>query len=285
MLIKRQLLVFFRDRAAVFFSLMSVLMIFALYILFLGNVLAQPLRAFFGDVAGIDNIVGGLMLGGLVAVAALTGCLGAFEIFVSDKKRASMDFMTSPTSRRKLSLQYVLGSSVVGLIMTLAALVLVMAYLTFNGAPLPGLQNMALLLFTVILSVLCGNAFVFFIIQFVNGTNAYAAVSAVVGSLIGFVAGVFVPIGTMPAAVQWIIRIFPMSHSAAMFRQILVDEQLEQLFYGAPAEYLENFRLSQGITYAFGDLIINFWHSAAVLTLSAITFFTLGLIFMKKRQK
>ena len=210
MLIKRNLLLFFRDRANVFFSLLAVLIILGLYVLFLGDIMEESLRSQIGfdsDKAGI--IMASLTLAGMVAVTSVTGSLGAIGISISDKEMAAKDFLTSPASRAKITRSYMIGSAAVGFIMTLSALVLVLAYIVLNGGSLPDAAGFARLFLTVLLSVLCGNAIVFFISVFVKTLNAFTSLSTVIGTLIGFLMGIYIPVGQLPDTVQWVIKCFP----------------------------------------------------------------------------
>jgi multidrug/hemolysin transport system permease protein len=275
---------FFRDKANVFFSLLAVLIILGLYVLFLGNQMEQMMANSLGFVSDkIPALMAALVLGGMVAVTSITGCMGALGVSVDDKKAAANDFFTSPVSKKRITLSYILGSSVVGLIMTLVALVLCVAYIVTKGGAMPDIADMGRLLLTTVLSVLCGNAMVFFLTCFVNTQNAYSSVSTVLGTLIGFLMGIYIPIGVMPNAVQWVIKCFPMSHAAAMYKQILADGELSLLFANAPAEALESTREMFGIAFTYGDYTSGFWFSAGVLAVATVVFFALSLQVLRLR--
>ena len=285
MLVKRNILLFFRDKASVFFSLLGVLIILMLYILFLGSMMEEGLRQALGfDSDLIRPVMASIVLGGMVAVTGVTSCMGALEIRVADRDVSGRDFLTSPISRGKLTRSYMLGAAVVGLLMSTITLVLSVAYIAVSGGSLPDPADVGLLALTLALSVLCANAMMFFFTAFIKTLGAFAAMSAVVGALIGFVMGIYIPIGTMPGAVQWVIRLFPMSHAAAMFRQILADGPLAALFEGAPPEVLAEFREVQGIVYTYGDYTSGFWFSAAVLAVSIVVFYALSVVVVKKQR-
>ena len=285
MLIKRNILLFFRDKANVFFSLLAVFIIIGLYALFLGNQMQRALREEIGfDSDKINVIMAGVTLAGMVAVTSVTSSLGALGISVADRKDAAKDFYTSPVSRGKVTISYILGSAVVGLVMTLAALALCVAYIAAHGGGVPGPADTARLLFTAVLSVLCGNAMVFFLTMFIKSQNAFSAVSSVIGTLIGFLMGIYIPVGVMPEAAQWAIKCFPMSHAASMFKQILADGGLTELFAEAPPEALEGFREMYGVAFTYGNTAGGFWLSAAVLAVTTAVFYALSLAAAKARR-
>ena len=289
MLIKRNLLMFFRDRANVFFSLLSVLLVVALYVLFLGTLMEQGLRAQLGfDSDKIGAVMSGIMLGGTVAITSFTSCLGAAGVSIKDKEDrtgAEKDFLSSPVSRGKIVSGYVLSSAVVSLIMTSAALLACMVYLISRGSDVPSFFNILRLALTTVLSVLCANAIVFFIAIFLKSPNAFSALSASVGALIGFLMGVYIPIGQLPEAVQWVIRLFPMSHGASMYRQVMADDMLAGLFEHAPPGTLSEFRYVFGIVFSYGDFTSGFWFSAMVLLVTSVVFYGLSLVVMKRKRR
>ena len=285
MLTKRIVMLFFRDRANVFFSLLAVLIILGLYILFLGDMMEQALRSTIGfDSDKIGLTMSSVVLAGMIAVTGITSCMGAQEISVGDKEAAAKDFLTSPAPRRKITTGYILGAAVIGLIMSIIALGICLVYIVLKGGSFPGIADIGLLLLTLLLSVLCGNAMVYFMSVFIKSQNAFSAVSTVLGTLIGFLMGIYVPIGQMPESIQWVIKCFPMSHSASMFRQLLADGELTELFAGTPPEALSGFREMFGIVLVFGGYTATFWFSAAVLVVTTIVFFLLSLLVMRVRK-
>jgi len=285
MLIKRIVLLFFRDKANVFFSLLAVFIIIGLYILFLGDLMVNALQAELGFES--DKIAVTMMsitLGGMVAVTSVTSCMGTLGISVSDKEIAAKDFLSSPCPRGKITTGYIFGSAVVGFIMTTVALMLCLVYITINGGSIPDTVTAFRLLLTVLLSVMCGNSIVYFLSLFVKTQNAFAAISTVIGTLIGFLMGIYIPMGQMPNAVQWVIKCFPMSHAASMFRQLLADDGLSELFTHAPSQALEGFREVFGVVFNYGSFTSGYWFSALVLVFTTILFFTLSLIVIRVRK-
>ena len=285
MLVKRIVLLFFRDKANVFFSLLAVLIILALYILFLGDMMEQALQAQLGFQSDkIAVTMSCIILGGMVAVTSVTSCMGSLGISVEDKEIAAKDFLTSPAPRRKITFGYLFGSATIGFIMTLVALAVCIGYILIKGGNIPDITGFGLLLLTVFLSVLCGNSMVYMLSVFVKTQNAFAAISTVIGTLIGFLMGIYVPIGQMPTAVQWVIKCFPMSHAASMFRQLLADDNLSELFEGAPPEVLEEFREMFGVVFSYGEYTSSFWFSAGVLVLTTIIFYSISLLLMRNKK-
>ena len=282
MLIKRILLLFFRDKSSVFFSLLGVVIVIGIYIMFMGNNMAQSVQSALGFYSDrIYVAVAGIMFGGLVAMSSISSCMSAISISVGDRKIAARDFLTSPASRGKITWSYIIGSGAVGFIMSSAFLVLSIGYMTFLGGDLPGLTVWPRLLLTMVLTVLCGNSMVYFITTCVKTERAFSALAAVLSSMMGFLMGVFIPVGMFPNAMQWVVRLFPMSHSASMFRQLLADGELAVLFANAPPEALGFFRSFFGVTFDYGGFVSGFWFSAAVLAAFTAMFYMLSVLVVR----
>ncbi|MDR0991476.1 MAG: ABC transporter permease [Ruminococcus sp.] len=275
MLIKRNILLFFRDKANVFFSLLAVIIIIALYALFLGGVMVDG----FAEIPGLSDsaksklevIASGIILSGMVAVTAVTASQGALGVAVADKTGAGKDFLTSPVKRGKTVFSYIIGSSVCSGIMTFIALTLTLGYILILGGTLPTAPRFGMIAVSLILSVLCGNAFVYFLTVFINTPSAFTAFSTVLGTLIGFIMGIYIPIGQLPEGVGWVIKCFPMSHAASMFKIAIISDELKAAF---PDEnVLAGIYETFGITFTYGSFTSSFWLSAGVLVVFTLIFF------------
>jgi len=284
MLIKRNLILFFRDKTSVFFSMLASLITILLFILFLADLMVEAIGndTPHASIEDVRLIVTGLVLSGTVAVATVSSCLNASARLVIDKEDVAKDFFVSPISRSSLMFGYVIASGLIGLIMSGLTLVVTVIYLVLSGSSIPLLTDLVLLLLTLILGVLSGNSMMFLISCFVKSRNAYSSLGTIVGTLIGFLTGVYIPIGQLPGGIAWIVRLFPTSHVASMFRQILAGSALDSL--GAPAAAIAEINEFMGVTFTFGTFTTNYLFSATLLLVTSIIFYIIGLHLMKKQS-
>lgn len=117
---------------------------------------------------------------------------------------------------------------------------------------------------------------VFFITSFFNSNSAYATASTVMGTLIGFVTGIYLPIGMLPSGVQWVVKLFPTSHAAALLRQTFTEALMATGFANVPAEYLTEFEHSMGLTFEYGSYTLSNIGNMCYLLGAAILFFALA---------
>jgi multidrug/hemolysin transport system permease protein len=131
---------------------------------------------------------------------------------------------------------------------------------------------------------MCANAFVYFLCHFINTQSAFTSFSVVLGTLIGFVMGIYIPIGNLPEGVGWVIKCFPMSHAASMFKIAVISDDLKSAF--ANEAVLTEINKTFGVTFSYGDFTSDFWFSAAVLLFFTIFFFGLSVLVSRvKKQK
>lgn len=278
---KRNLKVFFRDKSSVFFSLLAVFIIIGLYVFFLGDVWTDSLE----NMNGARYLMDSWIMAGLLAVTSVTTTMGAFGIMVEDKsKKITKDFVSSPLKRSSIAGGYIIGAFVVGVIMSLVTLVLAEIYIVASGGEFMQLNVLGKVLGLIVLSTFMNTSMVFFLVSFFTSSNAFSTASTIIGTLIGFLTGIYLPIGQLPESVQWVIKVFPVSHSAALFRQVMMADPMAVTFAGVPESVVEDFEQLMGIIFKFGDKTVSPLMSIGILILTAVIFYGLS-IFMVSRKK
>lgn len=281
-LAKRNLKIFFRDRASVFFSLLGVFIIIGLYVLFLGDVVVSDMS----DIPNARFLMDSWIMAGLLAVTATTTTLGAFGVMVEDRsKKILKDFSSSPLRRSSLAGGYILSSYIVGIIMTVVAFIIGEVYIVASGGTLLPLIAIIKILGCIILSVAASSAMVFFIVSFFKSQNAFATASTIIGTLIGFLTGIYIPIGSLPEPVQFVMKLFPISHAGSLFRQIMMDAPLGEAFAGAPAEIVSTFNKDLGIVYYFGEQQVSVAANILILVATTVVFYSLATINISRKRK
>jgi multidrug/hemolysin transport system permease protein len=284
-LVKRNLKLFFRDRVSVFFSLLAVLIIIGVYVLFLGNMMTGDLE----DIAGSNArfIVDTWVMAGILSVVSLTTTMGAFHTMIEDKtKKISDDFLSSPIKRSQIVGGYYISSYIIGVIMSIAALIIAEVYIIANGGKLIEMAALIKLLGVMLISVFAGSSIVFFIVSFFKRSAAFSTVSTIIGTLIGFLTGIYIPIGSFPTSIQTVIKVFPVSHAASLYRQIMMEAPMEDSFANASPEMISSFKESMGVIFYFGGKGLPPLTNILVLIATGIFFLiiSIAIISIKKKQ-
>ena len=95
--------------------------------------------------------------------------------------------------------------------------------------------------------------------------NVFSILSTVVGTIIGFLAGIFVPIGTLPTIAQTAIKLFPLSYGAVLTRQIFMEEPLRRVFEGVPEHLRIAYENDYGVTVTFNNTEVTTGAMIAIL--------------------
>lgn len=137
----------------------------------------------------------------------------------------------------------------------------------------------------MLLSVFAGSSMVFFIASFFNSNRAFVTASMIIGTLIGFITGIYVPIGSFQPAVQTAIKIFPISHAAALFRQIMMEAPMSTTFANAPVQVINGFKQAMGVVFYFGDKELSPIMNILVLVATGVVFYVLAVISISIKKK
>lgn len=279
---KRNLKVFFKDRSAVFFSLLAVLIIIGLYVFFLGDVWVES----FQDMEEARYMMDSWIMAGLLAVTSITTTMGAFGIMVEDKSnKISKDFISSPIKNRSIVGGYILGAVIIGIIMSLITMVLAEVYIIAYGGSLMSPLTLLKTFGLILLSTLTNTSIVLFIVSFFRSSNAFATASTIIGTLIGFLTGIYMPVGNLPGGMQWVVKLFPVSHSAALFRQVMMEDAMKINFNGIPAGEQDWFEEFMGVRFMFGDTVLPGYASILILVGTAVLFYGLSLFNMSRKRR
>ena len=272
----RNLRLFFRDRLNVFFSLLAAMIVFLLYTLFLGNLQTTSISAAFPQASEADvrAFVDSWMFAGIVALTAMTTSLGALGVFVDDAASGRSDFLVSPLRRWQLVLGYLLSTVVIALIMTTLVLVVSLGYLFFVDGVAIGIPEIARTLSWITLACVAFAALWALIASFLRSTGAFAALSTIVGTVIGFLAGAFIAVGLFPRG-SACRHALPFAQSAMLLRREFTAETLSTLV-GGRQEAIDALRTYYGVTGFIGDWEVSVPFVLATLVVLTIAFTALA---------
>ena len=254
----RNLRLFTRDKALVFFSFLSVIIILGLYVLFLGDIQVMNIRSMIQmDIPEIDALVYAWMLPGLIAVASITLSLGNMSRLVDDAQGENLnDFLVSPLKRTQLVLSYLVSSIIITTFISLCMFALSIFIVKLKGGPWLNLEQIIQSLSIIFLLILSSALLCLYIASWVKSQNTYGVVNSMVGTFIGFVTGAYMPMGIMPVFVQNMFNILPVSLGASLLRQIYLSPILNTVFKNVPAEMISDYRYFQGVDLkVFGTIL------------------------------
>lgn len=262
-LTRRHLLVFFKNKIRVLYTLMVPVIIFAVYIFFLRDLELSTVRTTLLELniktdAALDKFIATLvdswMLSGITALSTITVALQTNTVFVEDKQNGvNRDFASSPIHRNILICSYFLYNFIVTALICVVFLLICFLYLACMGEFALTFANV-LTVFTVLLfTTVSATLMTIFICSFVNTEATMASIVAVFSTAMGFLIGAYMPLGMLPVWVRNVCDFIPGTYSCSLLRYAFMATPIENLSaYVANAQIEGGMQLIAEVTDTFG---------------------------------
>ena len=223
----RNLLLYFRNKSEVFFSLLAALISFILYVAFLKDSVGGD----WGKELAHMHFLDLWLIGGTLGITAISTTLAAMSQKIEDQeKNTENDFLLSGISHFQLSFSYVLSASLIGFVMQVVVYVVMYLYFYLVDGLRIGLTKSLLLIALMMLGSLINAIVNAVILLFVQNRNTLSAVSSVIGTVSGFLVGAYIPVGILPQFAQFLVKLTPGAYVSSLYRQSLLNDDLKNLF-------------------------------------------------------
>lgn len=239
-----------------------------------------------GDIAGIHFLVDSWLMSGLLAISAISISVGILGTMIRDKEdKRFLDFVVAPISRTSIVLSYLISVWIIGFAFSIITLACCEAYIVIFGGELLSFIKMLEIIGIMMFNLVTTSSILYFIVTFINESSSFSVFSTIIGTLIGFVTGVYVPFGILPEAAQKFLIMMPFIHGAAAMRQIFCQKPLEIVFNGIPDKYLLLYEKTYGIKLFWGGNEISINTMLFVLAVVAVLFLILSALRMKNYNR
>ena len=294
-LLKRNILLYLRDRVSVFFSILSMLIVLALMVIFLGNMnienvvdaLAESggLRDTAADEKNAAYLIQMWTLAGILIVNAVTITLTVMGTMVQDEvKNRLASFYMAPVKRIKITLGYILSSWIVGIGMCILTLIVGELYMVFCGHPLLCAADCLKLCGMIVLNTFIYASLSYFMALFIHSESAWSGIMTIIGTLVGFVGAIYLPMSMLPEGVSRVLKCLPVLHGAAMMRMVCTKDAIDQTFAGLPEIAGDTFREQMGVSIFMGDREIVLFDQILFLVICAIIAIIASAWITKRRK-
>lgn len=272
-LIQRNIKLFFRDRMTVFFSILSSLILIGLYFLFLEGTLGPEVA----DYINPDVIMFNWLIAGILAISSISTTLTVFGTKVKDdEKDISKDFHSTPISKAELAGGYIGAAFFISILISIFTLFVAELVMYFQYGSLISGITLLKVLGIILVTVFSNSALMYLLILFVHSSSAYSVTSSLVGSLSGFIAGVYIPVGLLPTWVSSMIKFFPASQAASLLRKALMESEF-QAMTNAPTEVVLEVKETLGVVFPLGDGYFSTTQSFLYVFLAGVLFYLLAV--------
>ncbi len=284
MLIKRNLLIYFRDKSAVVFSVLASIITLLLYVFFINNSMINSMSDRLTETDSMKIFLNALLLCGVISLNAFTIPLSFMGRFVSDKEEGRLkDFFVAPVKRQSVIFAYIVCSVVATLVINLIVIVSLIIYLYLNDVLVLTVSGVVITFLFYLLCNVLFSIFAFFIACCIKTVSAHSNLIGISSALVGFLSGVYMPIGNFGSkAVETVITLFPVSQLNAQLRKSFLTEVIDNLFYGSPDDVQSYYEYFFGIRLELFDNEITLLYSSLYIFALIIIFSILSVKYVRK---
>lgn len=291
----RNIKVYLRDKGAVFFSLLSTLIVICLMMFFLGDMniesITNLLTQFPGRDAAVDKKNAELLVlswtsAGIISINAVTVTLATYSGMIKDKVSGKLNALyTAPVSRITIAAGYVAAAWISSVFICVVTLVLTEIYGVFKGMDAYSVE-----VHFKILGLIMINSFVFatmmYLLAMIAKTEgAWSGLGTVVGTLVGFLGGIYIPIGALSDTIGNLMKCTPVIYSTSMFRMLMNEAVLESTFADIPVEVVREYREVMGIDLRVFERTLTVRDEWILLLMCGIIFLAIGACMLKYGKK
>jgi len=275
-LLKRNFILYFRNRSGVFFSLLGALISFLLYIIFLQKNLTDAWTQLPDNTKLLNN----WLMGGTLAVTGITTSFTALTQMVQDREnQVDQDLFLTDLGSWGLQVSYLISSIIISFVMQVFMFAVMSLY--FKESPvISHLPEIALIM---LLSSLISSLVNVLLIYRFQSVDSLGKLATIVGTASGFLVGTYVPIGVLPDFAQIIMKCTPATYIASLYRQVLMKEPLETTFTGNSG-LLQEFQEKMGIQINWQELLTKEETYFIVVIISLVAIL-LWILFVKVSSK
>ena len=294
-LVKRNILVFIRDYAAVFFSVLSMLIILLLMVVFLGKMNTDNVLWLLSEYGGerdalqdeknAQYLIQMWTLAGILTVNTVTVSLTVMQTMVRDEVKGHLaSFYVAPVKRIKIVFGYILAAWAIGSGMSFLTLLIGEVYMVMQGYAFLEVSVIMKALGMIMLNAFVYSTIGYLLALFIHSESAWGGMLTVIGTLVGFLGGIYLPVSQLSENIVKVLKCLPVLHGTAMMREVLTGDAITTTFDGLPELVPELFAKEIGITLWNGETQITLGNQILVLVLYAIIAIVVATIISKRRK-
>ena len=238
-LIKRNLLLFFKDWQSILFSLLTSIIVLVLYLLFLKGTFVSAIQSAMEQYPGlasmvlqkdIDMFANLFLLSGILGSAMISVPFSCITVLVKDRaNKVDYDILATPMKREQIIFAYFVSAVLSSTLLNGFILAIGLVGVSLQGdTHLNGIQLVKAFA-VVALGSISASAIFMIIVLFFKTVSACEAFFGILSAASGFVIGAYIPISQFSDGVQTVCNLFPASQITIILRNILLNGLLEHI--------------------------------------------------------
>ena len=238
-LTKRNLLLFFKDKQSILFSLLTSMIVLALYLLFLKDTFVNAMDSAinqFPDLSSLidkndkDMFANLILLTGILGSAMITVPYNCLITLVKDREnKVDYDILATPLKRGQIILSYFVSAAFSSVILTGIILAVGLTTICMHGDIYLGAIDILKAFGVVALGSISATSIFMIVVLFLKSVSASGAFFGLLSAVSGFIIGAYIPISQFSEAIQTVCNIFPASQITIVLRNVLINGLLEHM--------------------------------------------------------
>ena len=238
-LIKRNLLLFFKDWQSILFSLLTSIIVLVLYLLFLKGTFVSAIQSAMEQYPGlasmvpqkdIDMFANLFLLSGILGSAMISVPFSCITVLVKDRaNKVDYDILSTPLKRGQIIFAYFVSAVLTSTLLTDIILAAGLIGIRMQGNMYLNASQVVKAFSIVALGSISASAIFMIIVLYFKTVSACEAFFGILSAASGFVIGAYIPISQFSNEVQTVCNLFPASQITIMLRNILLNGLLEHI--------------------------------------------------------
>ena len=238
-LIKRNLLLFFKDWQSILFSLLTSIIVLVLYLLFLKGTFVSAIQRAMEQYPGLASMVPQkdiamfanlFLLSGILGSAMISVPFSCITVLVKDRaNKVDYDILATPMKREQIILAYFISAVLTSILLNSIILAVGLIGIRMQGNMYLNISQVIKAFSIVALGSISASAIFMIVVLFFKTVSACEAFFGILSAASGFVIGAYIPISQFSNEVQTVCNLFPASQITIMLRNILLNGLLDHI--------------------------------------------------------
>ena len=238
-LIKRNLLLFFKDWQSILFSLLTSIIVLILYLLFLKGTFVSAIQSAMEQYPGLASMVPQkdiamfanlFLLSGILGSAMISVPFSCITVLVKDRaNKVDYDILATPMKREQIILAYFISAVLTSILLNSIILAVGLIGIRMQGNMYLNISQVIKAFSIVALGSISASAIFMIVVLFFKTVSACEAFFGILSAASGFVIGAYIPISQFSNEVQTVCNLFPASQITIMLRNILLNGLLDHI--------------------------------------------------------
>lgn len=238
-LTKRNLLLFFKDKQSIIFSLLTSMIVLALYLLFLKDTFVNAMDSAMNQFPSLSSLIDKndkdmfanlILLTGILGSAMITVPYNCLITLVKDREnKVDYDILATPLKRGEIIFSYFISAALSSVILTSMILAIGLGVIGMQGDIYLGIGEILKAFCVVALGSISATSIFMIVVLFFKSVSASGAFFGMLSAASGFIIGAYIPISQFSEAVQTVCNISPASQITIVLRNVLINGLLEHM--------------------------------------------------------